>query len=62
MVQADLLQLGGSAAGFVGLTSFLAPIRIGLTIATTIWADENIAKDPWFIKNVASRFKKKEKE
>ena len=41
------------------MTSFLAPIRIALTIATTIWADKNIAKNPWFIKNVASRFKKK---
>ena len=55
-VQADLLQLSASAAAFVGVTSFLAPIRIALTIATTVWADKNIAKNPWFIKNVASRF------
>ena len=61
-VQADLLQLSASAAAFVGVTSFLAPIRIALTIATTVWADKNIAKNPWFIKNVASRFKKPKKE
>jgi hypothetical protein len=48
-VQADLIKLSASAAGFVGFTSFLAPIRIALTIATTVWADKNIAKNPWFI-------------
>ena len=54
--------MSASAAAFVGFTSLLAPLRIALTIATTVWADKNIAKNPWFIKNIASRFKKKNKE